>query len=150
MKTSETAKACIAEWEGVKLQVYRCPAGKLTTGVGHVVLDSEKDLLTKTLTREEAMDIFTKDLESFEFYVEKHFKDVKLSQAQFDAAVSFCFNAGPGNMRKSQWARLLISGNVEKAAEAMANWGQKQFKAMPGLKKRRFAESMWLRRGIQK
>lgn len=145
MKTSKKAIDQIASWEGVKLQQYHCPAGILTIGVGHVILPTEKDLIGKKLTYDEAMTIFEKDLESFEFYVTKHFQGVTLTQSQFDAAVSFAFNAGPGNMRKSQWARLLISGNVDKAAEAMANWGHKQFKELPGLKKRRFLESLWLR-----
>jgi lysozyme len=145
MKTSDRAIEQIANWEGFKAKAYLCPASVWTIGWGHTAGVKEGD----TVTPEEELELLKKDLEEHEFYVSKHFKAVELTQSQFDAAVSFSFNAGPGNMRKSQWARLLLGGKVEAAAEAMANWGVKQFKAMPGLKKRRFIESLWLKGAIK-
>lgn len=141
MKTSQKAIDQIANWEGFRASAYLCPNKIWTVGYGATIGVKEGDVVT----HEQALERLKKDIEEHEFYVSKHFKGVELTQGQFDAAVSFSFNCGPGNMRKSQWARLLINGDVDGAAEAMANWGVKSFKRLPGLKKRRFIESMWLK-----
>ena len=148
MKTSEKAIQQIAQWEGVKLKMYICVAGCKTIGVGHVILPHEQELLTKELTYDEAMGIFKKDLETFEHYVNAYFKGGILTQPQFDAAVPFAFNAGIGNLKKSSWARLLSENKIDKAAESLALWGQKQWKTAPGLKRRRFLESQWLKGAV--
>ena len=146
MRTSELAIKQIAAWEGIKYRAYTCPAGKPTTGVGHLIKANEQHLMTKKLSPAEVYALLAEDIKETEGYVRAHFGDGKLSQSQFDAAVSFCFNAGIGNLRKSIWAQLLINGKAQEAAEALEQWGSKQWTIAPGLKTRRAMEAQWLLR----
>jgi len=141
MNTSDKAVDAIAAWEGLRLRAYRCPAKVLTIGYGHTKGVKEGD----TCTKEQALAWLKEDLKEAEGYVSRYFEAVQLTQGQFDASVSFCFNAGVGNMRKSTWAKLLKEGKVAEASIALAQWGNKQFKDMPGLKARRNTESIWLK-----
>jgi len=140
MKTSNEMVKQIALWEGFRSRAYSCPAGILTIGFGHTRGVKPGDVCS----REEALQWLAKDLSEHEGYVNKFFKGVSLTQNQFDAAVSFCYNAGPGNMQKSTWAGLLKQGQVSAAAASLKKWGEKQFAKMPGLRARRAAEAALL------
>lgn len=145
MMTSDSALQQIAEWEGIKFKMYLCAANKPTIGVGHLIKEDEQHLMTATLNNSQVMQLFRDDIKETVGYVTNHFKGVELTQKQFDAAVSFCFNAGIGNLRKAQWAGLLKEGKIEEAAKSLAAWGNKQWKSAPGLERRRFIESRWLK-----
>jgi len=140
MQTSDKALKQISRWEGYKSRAYRCPAGVWTIGHGHTKGVKEGD----TITYDQALEMFKVDIKEFEGYVLAYFGDAPLTQSQFDAAVSFCYNAGPGNLAKSVWARLLKVGEAAKASEALAQWGNKQFSMMPGLRIRRAEEGRWV------
>jgi len=63
MITSQEGIDLIKEFEGFSAKAYICPAGKATIGYGHVVLPSEKHLLTGSITNEEAERLLKSDLE---------------------------------------------------------------------------------------
>jgi lysozyme len=96
MKTSAKGIAVIKKWESCKLKAYLCPAGVWTIGYGHTQGVKEGD----TCTQEEAESFLRFDLGYYEGFVNVHFKNV--SQNQYDALVSLCYNIGPGNLRKSR------------------------------------------------
>lgn len=78
-------------------KVYYCPAGKPTIGYGHVITGSlEPELLTKIITKEDAEKLLEEDLKYFVGYLNEVCKEyqVTLTQNQFDALCSFCFNLG--------------------------------------------------------
>lgn len=141
MKTSDEMINQIAAWEGLRLKAYLCPAGVWTIGYGHTAGVREGDKVTK----DQAVSMLRADLIEFEGYVNKMFNGVTLTQRQFDAAVSFCFNVGPTKMRnKAEWVKLLKDGRVFAAADALKGYGKAQWKVAPGLEKRRKFESMLL------
>lgn len=51
MKTSEKGKALIREFESLRLEAYRCPAGVLTIGYGHTAGVKEGDRIDKRVCR---------------------------------------------------------------------------------------------------
>lgn len=67
-------------------------------GYGHQILPGEKYLLTTTLTKAQADAIFNKDLLTYEAAVNRTKR--ALTQNQFDALVSFAYNAGTGALAK--------------------------------------------------
>jgi lysozyme len=69
----------------------------------------------------------------------KKWKDSKLpsymlTQNQFDILVSLSYNAGIGNVMRSQFIKELRKGNVEKAAELIKTFNTLN---LPGLVRRR-------------
>jgi lysozyme len=62
-----------------------------TVGYGHVITDGE---IIGPLTQESAETLLRNDLKTYEESVNKEFKGVKLTQAQFDSLVSFAYNLG--------------------------------------------------------
>lgn len=143
MVPSEKILEFLREKESLRLKAYVCPAGKLTVGYGHVILPGENKF-ANGITKQQAKDLFRADVLTAAYAVNRFFKDAKLTQGQFDAAVSFTFNAGAGALQKAEWAKKLRMGNVTEAAELLMNWGHKQWAVAPGLKTRRAIEAAML------
>lgn len=126
MKTSKAALDQIAKYEGIRLKAYRCPAGVWTIGVGHTGGVTEG----MTITHDQAMAYFADDIKASERAVEK--LGMELTQGQFDALVSFCYNCGAGNLKK------LCTGRTKKQiADAIPLYNKGGGKVLAGLVKRR-------------
>ncbi len=98
MKTSSKGLNLIKSFEGCHLTSYKCPSGVWTIGYGHTAGVTEGN----HISQEQAEQYLADDLVRFEKYVETYAKKYgyKLNQDQFDALVSFTYNAGPGNLEK--------------------------------------------------
>ena len=129
MQTSKTALDKIAQFEGIRLKAYKPVAAEKywTIGVGHYGPDVTQGM---TITRQQAMDLFAKDIKKFEDYVTA--TGLVLTQAQFDALVSFTFNCGPGNLVK-----LVKGRDYQQIADAMLLYNKGSGKVLPGLVRRR-------------
>ncbi|HEX8349092.1 MAG TPA: lysozyme [Hymenobacter sp.] len=99
MKTGSQGLALIKKKEKFKPRAYLCPARKWTIGYGHVILASEQHLRTAVLTEPQASELLACDVVGFEKAVLRTIH-VPLSQAQFDACMSLCYNIGPGSERE--------------------------------------------------
>lgn len=95
MNLSENGKKFIKSQEACVLQTYQCSAGKDTIGFGHTGNDVTKGM---TITLEQANALFDKDIAYFEAEVDKRLNGIDLSQHEFDALVSFAYNAGIANL----------------------------------------------------
>lgn len=126
----------IKEFEGFRSKSYKCPAGVWTLGYGHTV--GVKPGMT--VTREQAEAMLRKDLQIYEKHVADALGNTTTSQGQWDALVSFCYNAGPGNLKKSSMLRLHKQGNYKAAADAFMAWVRGGGRVLPGLVRRRKAE----------
>lgn len=105
--------------EGISLTVYRDAAGHLTIGYGHKVKLWEN--FDGGITETDATMLLASDLGDAVSAV-NGLVDVPLSQAQFDALVSFVFNVGAGAFRSSTLLSLLNNGDYAGAADQFGRW----------------------------
>ena len=102
MVTSDKGIKLITSFEGCHLKAYQDPTGTWTIGYGH----TNGVYPGQTITQQQAELYLKQDLANKEKYVNKYNNVYHYNQNQFDALVSFCYNAGQGNLNK-----LLDGGN---------------------------------------
>ena len=136
MTTSEKGINLIATHEGLKLKAYQCPAKVWTIGYGHTKGVKQGDVITK----EKAIEFLKEDLKEAENAVNKNLQN--LNQNQFDALVSFVFNVGAGSFQDSTLLKKVKANPNDKSiADEFAKWDKAKGDTLPGLTKRRKAES---------
>jgi lysozyme len=90
---------------------------------------------------DESIDLlFDADLLRFESGVLRLCPDSALSQAHFDALVSFSFNVGLGSLQSSTLRMKYNRGEIEGAADEFLKWVRGGGRILPGLVKRRSDE----------
>ena len=139
MQISELALEKIKAFEGCRLSAYRDAAGVLTIGYGHTRGVREGDKISQYW----ADDYLRKDIEAVEAQIEE--LGLTLSQPQLDALVSFVFNVGIGNLRRSTLLKWIRDGRNEN--DIKREWRRWVYagnppRTLPGLIKRREWESI--------
>ena len=157
-------------YEGCRNRPYLCPAHIWTIGYGHVLYQqqirlpmvkkegesvqirkeyplSEGD--NRVWSKEEINQLFAADVATFERGVLRLVPTVAGKQGAFDAMVSFAFNAGLGNLQRSQIRIKANRGEWQAAADALMDWTKGGGKVLPGLVKRREAERALFLAGIE-
>lgn len=137
----------IKRWEGLKLQAYRDGCGTLTIGYGHTDATGNPPKVCEdmTITESEAEEILRRDLRDCAYQVQKMVK-VPLSDHEFAALVSFCYNVGYNNLRKSTLLRKLNLGRYSDVPAELMKWNKSGGKVVRGLSNRRAAEAgLWSR-----
>jgi lysozyme len=161
MKLSPKGEALMHRYEGFRSKPYLCPAHIWTIGYGHVLYQQQirlpvvrKEGYAGTLrnefplaaqdnrvwTKTEIDELFRSDVQTFERGVLRLVPGVSGRQGAFDALVSFAFNAGLGNLQRSQIRMRANRDDWEGAAEALMDWVKGGGRILPGLVKRREAE----------
>lgn len=135
----------IASFEGLRLKAYLCQAGVPTIGYGSTYLHGKKVTLGMTCTKEEALEQFTQDLAKFERDVTASLGMTRLTQQQFDAVVSFCYNCGTGAFRRSTLKRKIVANpsNFDGIKAEFAKWNKAGGVVSKGLSRRRATEAAW-------
>ena len=123
MAIAESTLSFITKEEGFKNTAYKDSKGLLTIGVGHLIKPDEQHLNTATLTDEQVKELLKSDLKWCSEAVETSVK-VPLTQNQFDALYSLCFNIGETNFKKSTVVRKLNEGDYQGAADAILMWNK--------------------------
>lgn len=136
MIVGDRGRQIIEEFEGLRLEAYRCPAGVLTIGYGHTGDVKEGQRITK----HQAEVILEYDLTKFEQAVTR--LAPKANPNQFSACVSLAFNIGIEAFAKSTLLNELNAGRMQNAASEFLRWRTSAGKVLPGLVKRRAAERM--------
>jgi GH24 family phage-related lysozyme (muramidase) len=90
-------------------------AGGFAIGIGHFIKPDEGYLLSKTLTQQEVLDLFKKDLKEVLNTVNTNVK-VPLNKNQKLAMLSYAWNVGPTAFKNSQLVKRLNEGNYTGAA----------------------------------
>ena len=141
--SQEGIDALLKKYEGCKLKAYRCPANVCTIGYGHtsaagnpVVTDG------MTITQKQCDDILRSDLVKYETAVHNMVQQ-PLSQHQFDVLVDFAYNAGIGNLKSSTLIKKVNAAKFDEVPAELMKWTKGGGKVLPGLVKRRQAESAW-------
>lgn len=144
MKTGPKGIKLIKSFEGWRSKAYKDSVGVWTIGYGHTSMaGSPKVTPNMVITKEEGERILKKDLKKYEKAVLDSVK-VKLSQEQFDALVSFCYNVGPGNFRKSSVLRFVNARRFSDVPSRLMLWNKAGGRVLRGLTRRRAAEGeLW-------
>ena len=137
MKISTLGLDFIRQWEMLRLVPYQDVAGHLTVGWGHR-LPKGSSLLSIPLV--EAEDFFIDDVAAAEDAVRRAIT-VKVTQAQWDALVSFTFNVGAGHLNSSTLRKLLNAKDHLGAAAEFPKWHRAGGKRSKGLLRRRLEEA---------
>lgn len=141
LTTSARGLEFIRSFEQFEPKAYRCPAGKLTIGFGHVIKRSEPQLRAKTLTRSEAEALLAADVRPIETYLSAVLPDWVRSH-HFDALVSFCFNAGIGGFDGSTLRVKIKQGDRPGAQGEFHRWVFANGQRLRGLVVRRACEAL--------
>ena len=137
MKISEEGKALIKKFEGCKLEAYLCSAGVPTIAFGR----TKNVKIGDTCTQEQADAWLEEELEEYTGYVSDAVTQT-LQQNQIDAMVAWTYNLGPSNLRSSTMLQVLNEGKLQEVPQQMRRWNKANGKVLPGLERRRLAESM--------
>lgn len=144
MKMSqEGIDALLKKFEGCRLKAYRCPAGICTIGYGHTSAAGEPEVHDgMTITQQQAEEILKRDLVKYETAV---FSMVQqpLNQRQFDTLVDFAYNAGVGALKTSTLLKKVNAAQFDAVPAELMKWTKGGGKVLPGLVRRRQAESAW-------
>ena len=108
-------------------------------GLGHQIQPNEIELMDKTLTEEEVLQIFQKDVEAIRQSMNKVIR-VPLNKNQQLALFSLRYNIGPGNFNSSTLLKVLNSGDYTGTALRFAEWRIFEGKVNRGLVARRERE----------
>lgn len=136
MTTSKLGRSLIKHFEGLRLDAYRCAAGRLTIGWGHTAGVRPGQHITVA----EAERLLTADIAPIERLL--NVLDLDLSQEQFDALVSWIFNLGRANFEHSTLLRRLMEGaSKEEVAAQIVRWTYADGRQLRGLMERRAVEA---------
>lgn len=132
MKASRILIDKVKEFEGLRLRAYRDSGGKPTIGYGHTLGVK----MGQRITKEEAEEMLRQDL-----WVAGRFpntiKEID-TQGKYDAVVSFIFNLGVGNFKRSTLYRRILHHAPDRLIQAeFRRWVHAGGKVLPGLVKRR-------------
>ena len=165
MKLSHAGAELMHMYEGCRNRPYLCPAHIWTIGYGHVLYQQQIRLPmvkkegesvqirkefplaegdNRVWSKEEINALFATDVATFERGVLRLVPGISGRQGAFDAMVSFAFNAGLGNLQRSQIRMRANRGDWQGAAEALMDWTKGGGRVLPGLVKRREAEKALL------
>lgn len=140
----------LAEFEGLRLRAYddlhplrriregSPVAGTLTIGYGHTGPDVYAG---QVVTQGEALALLEKDIDKFAKGVSESVT-VPLNDNERAALVSFAYNVGLANFRRSTLRKKLNRGDREGAAREFRKWRKSKGRVLRGLIKRRDAERL--------
>lgn len=142
-KISEAGLNLIKSFEGLRLKPYKCSAGVPTIGYGNTFYENKKkvSLTDAAITESRAVELLSWSLTKFEQYVDSYCRD-DISQNQFDALVSFCYNVGPANLKASTLLKKVNANpNDPTIRTEFLKWNKAGGRALAGLTRRRTAEA---------
>jgi lysozyme len=142
-KLSQKGLDLIKSFEGLKLKPYLCPANIATLGFGNTYYpDGTKVKLTDpAITQEKAEELLKFLVVTYEKAVDSFCRD-DISQSQFDALASFCYNVGTGNLQKSTLIKKVNANPQDPTIRAeFMKWNKAAGKVLLGLTRRRTAEA---------
>jgi lysozyme len=142
---NDKGMAIIKYFESCKLEMYVCEGGKKTIGWGHVLDDDTPDGFRVSQSIADAW--LEEDIHKFEKDVESLVK-VPITDNQFSALVSLCFNIGPDidadniveGLGDSQLLKYVNAEEFLLAANEFPKWRRAKGKILKGLVRRRAAE----------
>jgi len=142
MKLNKKGTVLLHHFEGLKLNAYKCPANVWTIGYGNTFYeDGTKVNQGDTITKERATQLFDSVADSFANQITGSIKAI-LNDNQFSSLISFAYNVGVTNFKKSTLLKKInIDKNDPTIFAEFLRWDKAAGKVLPGLKLRREAEA---------
>jgi lysozyme len=141
MNLTQQGLALIRRFEGFRACAYRDAAGIWTIGFGHTSAAGAPHVRPgMKISRKEGLQILARDVASFALGVER-LLDVELRDSQFSALVSFAYNVGLGNFRKSSVLGAVNARDFAAVPRRLSLWVKCRGCVLPGLVNRRAAEA---------
>lgn len=142
MKINQAGKDLIKHFEGCKLKAYKCPAGVFTIGFGSTFYeDGSKVKEGDVITQERANELFDTIIDDFARMTNALVKS-NVSENNFSALVSFTFNVGTGNLKKSTLLKKVNADPKDPTIKAeFMKWTRAKNVVLKGLVRRREAEA---------
>jgi lysozyme len=142
MQLTKKGLDIIKEFEGLRLESYLCPADVWTIGYGNTFYESGRPVKQgEHISEDKAERMLEWVAEDFARNVRGSLK-VQLNENQFNSLVSFTYNLGIGNLRRST---LLKKVNANPGDPTIFNeflkWNKAGGKVLNGLVRRRQAEA---------
>lgn len=138
MQLSSNGLDFIKNHEGFRPKIYYDSAGLKTIGFGHLIKPSDKFTVKTVLTYSDALSLLYSDLLPFCKCVSSI--NSKLTQNQFDALVSFCYNVGEGAFLSSTLVKCILKNDFLSASNQFERWVYAGGKVIEGLRLRRVSE----------
>lgn len=122
----------LMEMEGLRLDAYADAAGVWTIGYGHTKNVRQGDKISEYWAKE----LLMQDVAEVEREVKA--LGVAKTQGQFDALVSFAFNLGIGNLKRSTLLKCIREGrSMREIKRQFMRWVVAGGKRLKGLERRR-------------
>ena len=112
MTTSRLGLRLIKDFEGLRLDSYKCPAGVWTIGYGH----TKGVKAGMVIDNKQADDYLIEDIAPIERFLNG--MSINFRQEEFDALVSWIFNLGLGNFTSSTLFKLVLSDASDESSPA--------------------------------
>lgn len=143
MRISAVGLTLIKRYEGFSSKPYLCPAGIPTIGYGSTYYENNQKvkLTDPPITEDWALELLLNNLVLYEKSVDSMVVS-SINQNQFDALVSFCYNVGITNFRRSTLLKLVNNNPSDpKIGIQFGRWIRANGKVLAGLVKRRKNEA---------
>lgn len=144
MRTNKRGLELIKEFEGLRLKPYLCSADVPTVGYGSTFYENgnKVSLYDKPISRARAEQLLINTVAHFEKQLYPILSGLMLNDNQFSALVSFTFNVGVANFKKSTLLKIIKENpNDWDIHEQFLRWNKANKKELPGLTRRRLAEA---------
>jgi len=136
MRISKRGLDLIKQFEGLRLESYKCPAGVLTVGYGHIK-GVKPNMVIDEMRAEEYL---IEDIAPIEKELNK--LGINFRQDAYDSICSWIFNLGIGNFNSSTLKKKIVTNaSDEEITDQLIKWVNANKKPLVGLKKRRIAEA---------
>ena len=142
MKLNKAGADLIKEFEGCKLKAYQCSAKKWTIGYGNTFYEDSSPVMPgHAISQEKANQLFELITNEFATKVTKLVTSM-VTLNQFGALVSFCYNCGEANLKKSTLLKKVnVNPNDPSIRAEFLKWNKAAGKVLAGLTRRREAEA---------
>ena len=142
MEVNKAGKDLIKQFEGCKLKAYKCPAGLWTISWGLTFYpDGRKVKEGDVITQQQAEEYFDAVVNDFAKQVDVLVKS-NVTANNFSAIVSFAYNVGIGNLKKSTLLKKVNANPKDATIPAeFRKWVRANNVVLKGLVKRRDAEA---------
>jgi len=137
---TEQGLQLIKQFESFSPTIYLCPARVPTIGYGRVVKKHEMAKFKVGIDHAIALELLKEDVKQAERAVLSLIR-VPLTDGQFSALVSFCFNLGSGALQRSTLRCVVNRAEHDRVPRELAKWVWAGGRKLRGLILRRAAES---------